>query len=188
MSQLLISVLCPFCKWGLKMSILKFFIFSCFQWSNYCKNQLLQWRCGDPLPPIFLQLLRTYWRTCGKGCDFPKNGKCIVKKGQNKRKNWSKIEKIVQKVAKFLTVFEKGTHRVPLHSSDPPFFKGGEVIFNCPPGGGGSENQRKWKYGAGAGLLKKRGWNFSCLIFSKFIIYTFREYFSLYKIVLNAFQ
>ena len=49
----------------------------------------------------------------------------------------------MQKVAKFLTVFEKGTHRVPLHSSDPPFFKGGEVNFNCPPGGGGSENQRK---------------------------------------------
>ena len=54
-------------------------------------------------------------------------------------------------------------------------------------GGQGSEKLKKgWKYGAGAGLLKKvvvaegRGvWHLSCSIFSRFIIFTFRNYFTL---------
>ena len=39
--------------------------------------------------------------------------------------------------------------------------------------------KRGWKYGEGAGLLKKEqgGWNFSYLAFSRFIIFTFRNYF-----------
>ena len=41
-----------------------------------------------------------------------------------------------------------------------------------------------WKYGAGAGLLKSRGWYFSYLIFSRFIIFKFRNYFILCKIAL----
>ena len=49
------------------------------------------------------------------------------------------------------------------HSSDPPpFFKGGEVNFKYFPQGKGrergeSEKLKKtgWKYGAGAGLLKR---------------------------------
>ena len=52
---------------------------------------------------------------------------------------------------------------------------------------------RGWKYGAEAGLLKKRvgvggggggewDWHFSYLIFSRFIIFAFRSYFILCKI------
>ena len=71
-------------------------------------------------------------------------------------------------------------------SSDPPFFKGvwrggGEgvnfdylIILIID---GESEKLKKpkgVKYGAGAGLLKKReGWHFPYLFFSKFIIFTF---------------
>ena len=77
------------------------------------------------------------------------------------------------------------------HSLDPaPFFKGREVNFKYLPWRGGNlKNQKKWwKYGAGAGLFKRMGgmgsWHFSYLIFSRFIIFTFRYYFTLGKIVL----
>ena len=46
--------------------------------------------------------------------------------------------------------------------------------------GGESEKLKKrgWKYEAGAGLLKRAGGHFSSLIFSRFIIFTFRNYFT----------
>ena len=44
---------------------------------------------------------------------------------------------------------------------------------------------REWKYGAVAGILNRgSSWHFSYLIFSWFINFTFRNYFSLCKIVL----
>ena len=52
------------------------------------------------------------------------------------------------------------------------------------------KNKKKgWKYGAGAGLLKRGGsWHFSYLIFSRFIIFAFRNYFTLCKIVLRIWR
>ena len=50
-------------------------------------------------------------------------------------------------------------------------------MITSPGEGGESEKlkNRGWKYGAGAGLLKKGGggWHFSYLVFSRFIIFTF---------------
>ena len=76
-----------------------------------------------------------------------------------------------------------------LHNLDlPPLFKGRQLILITSPPLGGEGLwkilKRGWKYGAGAGLLKRGGWNFSYLIFSRFIIFTFRNYFTLCKIVL----
>ena len=34
-----------------------------------------------------------------------------------------------------------------------------------------------WKYGAGAGVFERGDWHFPYLIFSRFIIFTFRNYF-----------
>ena len=71
----------------------------------------------------------------------------------------------------------------------PPLFKGAEINFDYPPPhppgreGIWKNKNRGWKYGAGAGLLKRRGWHFSNLNFSRFIIFTFRNYLSLDKIV-----
>ena len=69
-----------------------------------------------------------------------------------------------------------------------PLFKGGEVSFDylpCRSGKIWKIKKRGWKNHAGAGFLKRGGgWHFSCLIFSKFIIFTFRNYFNLCKIVL----
>ena len=82
------------------------------------------------------------------------------------------------------------------HSSDPtlpppaPFKKEGGSKFRLSPPEGGI-----WKIKKGGGsmvqgqvLLKERGdWHFSYLIFSRFIIFTFftfRNYFTLCKIVL----
>ena len=63
--------------------------------------------------------------------------------------------------------------------------QGGSKFWLPSPERGGSANQKKgWKYVARAGLLKRRGWLFSYLIFSRFIIFTFRNYFTLCKIVL----
>ena len=61
-------------------------------------------------------------------------------------------------------------------------FQGGRSKFWLPP----SEerickiNTSGWKYGAGVGVLIKGrvGWHFSYLIFSRFIIFTFRYYFT----------
>ena len=49
--------------------------------------------------------------------------------------------------------------------------------------------KREWNYGAGAGLLKRMkgvegGCHFSYLIFSKLIIFTFRNYVTLCKLLL----
>ena len=77
----------------------------------------------------------------------------------------------------------------PLPPPAPPLFKGAEINFDYPPPhppgreGIWKIKNRGWKYGAGAGLLKRRGWHFSNLNFSRFIIFTFRNYLSLDKIV-----
>ena len=61
----------------------------------------------------------------------------------------------------------------------PPFlFKEGEEgisKFWLPFPEGGTRKIKKggWMYGAGAGLLKREGWHFSYLIFSRFIIFKF---------------
>ena len=72
-----------------------------------------------------------------------------------------------------------------------PYLKGGDLILLPPPDGGGGGwlkiKKKRWKYGAGAGLLKRGDWHFSYLIFSKFVIFTFRNYFILCKIVLYNF-
>ena len=74
-----------------------------------------------------------------------------------------------------------------IHSSDPPFFlKGREVNFDCLPRKGEYERIQKGGGSMGQGqiFLKEGGWHFSYLIFSRFIIFTFRNYFTLCKIVL----
>ena len=71
------------------------------------------------------------------------------------------------------------------HNSDPPppppfLFKGGEggyVNFDYLPRRGRTWKIKRggWMYGAGAGLLKREGWHFSYLIFSRFIILNFAK-------------
>ena len=74
-----------------------------------------------------------------------------------------------------------------LHNLDvPPLFKGEQLILITSPGARvvDSEKLKKgWKYGAGTGLFKGGGW-FIYLIFSRFIILKFRNYFILCEIVL----
>ena len=74
-----------------------------------------------------------------------------------------------------------------VQTSPPPSFYSGEVSLDYLPrrGEGDLKNFKKgWKYGAGAGLLKRGGgWHLSYLIFSRFIIFTFWNYFILCKIV-----
>ena len=59
-------------------------------------------------------------------------------------------------------------------------------------GGGGicKINKRWWKYGAGAGVLKKGGaeWYSFYLMFLRFMVFTFRNYFILWKVVLSIVQ
>ena len=91
----------------------------------------------------------------------------------------------------YLSVFD---HFLGLHSSDSPIFKGGEggrggggKFWLLPPEGGGSEKLQKGgsKYGAGAPYFLKGGsWHFPYLIFTRFIIFTFRNYFTLCRFVL----
>ena len=60
------------------------------------------------------------------------------------------------------------------------FVKGGSKLYPSEGGvwkikkGGG-----RWKYGAGAGFHKRRGWHLSYLIFTRFIIFTFSYFFTL---------
>ena len=70
------------------------------------------------------------------------------------------------------------------------FLKGREQISINSFEGQGSEKLKKvsWKYGAGTGHFKRNwggegevGWHFCDLIFSRFIIYTFWNYFSLWN-------
>ena len=69
----------------------------------------------------------------------------------------------------------------------PPllFLKEGVNFDSIPSRGEGSQKlKRGWKYGAGAGLLKGGwGWHFSYWVFPRFIIFTFRNYFTLCKIL-----
>ena len=70
-------------------------------------------------------------------------------------------------------------------------FKGGEQSkFWLPPPGGGAWKFKKrgWKFSAGAGLLKRMergggGWHFSYLTFSSFIVFAFKNYCALCKIL-----
>ena len=59
-----------------------------------------------------------------------------------------------------------------------------------PPEGGIWKNKKRgWKYGAEAGLLEGGSdWHFSYLIFSRFIIFKFRNYFTLCNIVLRIWR
>ena len=62
-----------------------------------------------------------------------------------------------------------------------------DFILITFPGGRGiwKIKKREWKHGAETGLLKgEGGWHFSYLIFSRFIIFPFRNYFTLFKIIL----
>ena len=76
-----------------------------------------------------------------------------------------------------------------VHSSDPSvlFQRGARVNFISSTTGWWRDWKIKkgWKYGVGAGLLKSG--HFSYFIFSRFIIFTFRNYFTLCKIVLYTF-
>ena len=77
------------------------------------------------------------------------------------------------------------------HSSHPqpfPFLKGGEVNFDYLPHSGGiwKIKKRRWKSGAGASVhirVGEEGEYFSNLIFSRFVIFIFRNYFKLCKTV-----
>ena len=72
------------------------------------------------------------------------------------------------------------------HSTEPPFFKEG-VNFNISLGGEEFEKSKKGqKYGAG--LLKKWRLALFHLIFSSFIFFTLRNYFTLCKIVLYIWR
>ena len=90
-----------------------------------------------------------------------------------------------------LTSHSKKRLLVNNHSSDShpptPFplvsFLKREINYILRRGGGEFEKLRRccgrWKYGAGAGLLKRRGWHFSYLIFTRFIIFRFSNNFVL---------
>ena len=107
------------------------------------------------------------------------------------------------------TIYFKNFHSLPIIQLssflDPltPIYKMGEGESNyddivqrgskfwlpSPEGGICKIKKRGWKYGAGIGILKRRGWLFSYLIFSRFIIiFTFRSYFTLRKIVLCVWR
>ena len=85
-----------------------------------------------------------------------------------------------------------------IYSSDPTFFKGWEWILITSLGGRGIWNikKREWKYGAGAGLLKRgrRRVGMALLLFDFFKVYhfyiffTFRKYFTLCKVVLYIWR
>ena len=82
--------------------------------------------------------------------------------------------------------------RIPHHPHHPlKSGGGGGVNSNYLPRNGElwKIEKRGWKYGAGADLLKRGDWLFSYLICSRFIIFTFRNYFFLWtgKIILLKF-
>ena len=75
------------------------------------------------------------------------------------------------------------------HSLEPPFLKGGGVNFDYLPQREGESEKLKKGGGSmvqGQVVLKGgRGWcNFFYIIFSRFVSFTFRNYFTLCKIVL----
>ena len=74
----------------------------------------------------------------------------------------------------------------PHSLNPPPLFKGGSKFW-LPALGERIQNIKRkgWKYGAGAGFLKRGGGlEFAYLFLSRFIIFTFRNYFTLCRIVL----
>ena len=75
--------------------------------------------------------------------------------------------------------------RSTAHSLDPPFLKVGGVNFDYLPRRGGSEKLKKLGGSIVQGqiFLKEGGGNCSYLMLSKFVIFTFTNYFTLYKIV-----
>ena len=53
--------------------------------------------------------------------------------------------------------------------------RGSKFWLPSPEEGAWKIKKRRWKYGAGTGLLNRwRGWHFSYFIFSRIIIFTFR--------------
>ena len=52
---------------------------------------------------------------------------------------------------------------------------------------GGLKNKKVAEYGVEVGLLKRGAWHFSCLIFSRFLIFTFRNYFTQNCVTLDFF-
>ena len=102
--------------------------------------------------------------------------------------NSFKLLQILQSFDSHSTVFEWGKGYILLVLDPPPpllFLKEGVNFHSIPSRGEGSQKlKRGWKYGAGAGLLKGGwGWHFSYLVFPRFIIFTFRNYFTLCKIL-----
>ena len=72
-------------------------------------------------------------------------------------------------------------YRIITTQFGPPLFKGGGgVNFKYLPRRKGVGESEKLK----AGLLKRGDWHFSYLFFSRVIIFTFRNYFTLFKTVL----
>ena len=65
-----------------------------------------------------------------------------------------------------------------------PFFKGGKVNFDYLPPRGKIQKRGGTMVQAQVFLLKRgRGWHFSYFIFSRLIIFTFRNFFTLFKIL-----
>ena len=66
----------------------------------------------------------------------------------------------------------------------PPLFKGGKVNFDYLPPRGKIQKRGGTMVQAQVFLLKRgRGWHFSYFIFSRLIIFTFRNFFTLFKIL-----
>ena len=97
----------------------------------------------------------------------------------SRKKNWNQL-------SQFWRISTKVIPNIAWTTPAPSFLKeGGSKSWLLPVEGGNLKNlKRTWKYGAEASLLKRGSWHFSYLIFSKFIIFTFRNYFTLCKIVL----
>ena len=59
-----------------------------------------------------------------------------------------------------------------------------EILITSQEVGTLKDQKKRWKYGAGAGVLESVGggcWHFSNLIFWRFIIFTFRNYFTFWS-------
>ena len=131
----------------------------------------------------------------GQG-EFPKKGEawtvCRFKGGLTRKRGWCFWGRLILqcRLIVWTTPFNplfKGCTLIVWNTPLNPLFKGGKWILITSPRGGG----RIWKIkkgvevwsmvGAGAGLLEC--WHFSYLIFSRFIIFMFRNYFILSKIV-----
>ena len=82
-----------------------------------------------------------------------------------------------------ISSFAEFTFYMVIHSlepSPPLFLKGGSKFWLSPPEGGSAKlKKRGLKYGPGVCVV----WQFSYFIFSRFIIFTFRNYFTLSKTV-----